>query len=214
MTHTSPTPPGFTLTELVITLAVIGVLIWIGAAALRTDELAETREAAVEVTDMFRRARYLASRLNNAVVLVVRPYSAQLPGGGGITRGRIEAYIQAGSTCPSGDWNPTDLGLTPDLTPVDFGTFAGADLSSAPGIARIEPTDLATDHFCVRPNGRILNRFDNAPIRPTGTASTDLAGKATIWVQYSPIRVDPSQNLVVPYMAIEIPYNGLVRIAQ
>ena len=205
---------GFTLTELLITMAIVSSLIWLGVTTLRLDEIGETSKAAVDVVNLFRQARYVASRQNAAVVVVVRTYGLPDPSGSGNTRGRVEAYIQPGTTCPAGAWDPLALGLTPDLPPVDFGTFSGLGGSSEPGIARVIPNDLLSEHFCVRPNGRIINRFDNAPIRPAGANPADLAGKATIWVQYDPLRQDSAGNLIVPFRTVEVPYNGLVRVVE
>lgn len=198
---------GFTLIELLVTVTLIGVLLALGATTLRRDETEKTRDGAFDVVNLFRRARYVAARQNAAVVVTVTPHGTAI--GGSLTRGLVEARLGPTSLCP---------GATPAVDPfatVDFGSFSGTDTASAPGIARVVPSDLVDDGFCVRPSGRILNNTTGEPIRPAGeVGDEDLAGKARVWVQYRPIRVDGADELIVPRVRIEVPFNGLVRVPQ
>jgi prepilin-type N-terminal cleavage/methylation domain-containing protein len=202
--------PGLTLIELMITVTLVGVLLYIGGSTLRVNETDSTRRAAYDVVDVFRRARYVAARQNTAVVVTVDPYSTTLPDGT-VTRGRVEARLASTTNCP---------GTTPSGDPfdnLDLGSYSGADGSDEPGLVVVTPSDLVADGFCIRPNGRIIDNRTGSPIRPAGLSATDLAGKADLWIQYNPApggRVDGAGNLLVPRMQVEVPFNGLVRVPQ
>ena len=64
-----------------------------------------------------------------------------------------------------------------------------------------------------RRRGTILDNATGRPIRPASATEEDLAGKAQIWLQWDPVREADGQ-LVVPFVEVEVPFNGLVRIPQ
>ena len=206
--------PGINLIELVVVVAIIGGIAVASSLALRMDDSAATRSAAVEIVELFRDARYAAGRNGQAIVVAAYPYGTVVDEGPGTqTRGRVEAYL-------TGVWNcPGTLPVGPPYRVADFGSFNGIDVSEEPGLVWVFPDEegmnLAEDHFCVRPTGRIVNNRTNQPIRSSEVDALDLSGIATLWVQWNPIRLTADeQGLVVPRLEIEVPFNGLVRIVQ
>jgi prepilin-type N-terminal cleavage/methylation domain-containing protein len=198
--------PGFTLLELMVTVAIIGGLVLVAAASLRTNDTQKTREAGFDIIELMRRARYFAARQNTAVVVRVVPFGGTDPDGN-TTRGFLAAFEGPDTACPA----TIPLDATP-LTTLDFGIANG---DPAPGLAVLAPETLAWDGvgsgFCIRPNGRILDNETGQPIPATG--GSDMAGKAQLFVQWDPVREQGGQ-LVVPFVEVEVPFNGLVRIPQ
>lgn len=206
--------PGINLIELMVVVAIIGAVLAVGTFTLRTDENVDTRNAAAEVVELFRNARYAAGRNGQAIVVVAYPYGTVIDEGEGtLTRGRVEAYL-------TGSWNcPGTRPAGPPYRVADFGSYSGVDTNIEPGLVWVLPDedgmDLAEDDFCVRPTGRIVNNRTNDPIRPSAVDALDLSGMASLWIQWNPIRLTADgQTLVVPRLEIEVPFSGLVRIVQ
>ena len=202
--------------ELMITVTLVGVLVFIGATSLRVDETKETRGAAFDVVGLFRTARFVAARQNRAVVVTVLPFGTIT--GTGVTSGYAEARLAVGAECPSWGVAPgtgliayVDFNDAAPWTDIDNQLTHPCEAGSpCAGIARVTPADLVTERFCVRPSGRIVNDTTTQPILGSGL---NLAGKAQIWIQHDPVR-EVAGQLSVPFFEIEVPYNGLVRIPQ
>jgi prepilin-type N-terminal cleavage/methylation domain-containing protein len=202
--------PGFTLIELVITVTIIAALVFVGATSLRTTDTQATRDRGFDIVELLRRARYHAARQNVAVVVRVVPFDATLSGGGK-TRGLVEAYAGSDTACPQ----PVTA-ASERLAAVDFGLLTPGG-APAPGLAVIRPASVAgegaSDGFCIRPNGRILANATGQPIPSLSSDPAEMSGKAHLFVQWDPVREEDGA-LAVPFVEVEVPFNGLVRIPQ
>jgi prepilin-type N-terminal cleavage/methylation domain-containing protein len=109
--------PGFSLTELVVALAVAMILMALAMPAfLRFYHSYQLTNAAIQVRDYLRLARYEAIRLNKPVSLQMQPYSA--------TPGMTRLWVDSNG---NGIWDPTEmttlLGSSGNL--VDSGSVPG-----------------------------------------------------------------------------------------
>ena len=194
---------GFTLTELVVTMALVSTVVAIGAVILSNDEQDTVKNAATDALAFLRTARNVATRQGNAVVVVVWKTGADP--GEGQTAGKMAAYMHDEDTCPTS--SPVGGEAEYELEWIQHNGLA----YEGAGITRIVPTGEDTIEICFRPNGRVVNREDQEPF--DGSEDVDFSGNAEIWFQYGPL-TDPGGTLPVPRAQIIIPYTGLMRMVQ
>lgn len=191
-------PAGFTLVELMMTVALIGVLALLAAPgvmkASQERELANATQAVMNVIEF---SRTQAAARNRAYR--IRPVVT-----GGIQgSGSFEIIEGLNSAC-RGFLSPGPNGVVPlTVRTLDLGR-------DHPGvrIVSLDPIDLESAPLCFKPDGRVFQvRNDSTPVVIPTTA--DMAGgDARIRLQ----RFNPRGTGEGPIRVIRIPFNGLARM--
>ncbi len=137
-------PGGFTLIELMVAVAIIGMVVVMGVLAQRANRDARMlKRASRDLLDLFQAARADAIRNGHAVLVVAS-------GTGGVTN--IAVISLANNSCTS-DWSD-------GLGAVDV---AQPPYQSARFTLLVGPSD-ASSGFCFLPSGRIMNSGGSAPL--------------------------------------------------
>ncbi len=189
-----PTERGFTLVELLITVAMLAVLVVVTLPpVLRAVERREVVEAAQAILDLIEFAKVQAAARNRAYQVVPVVTNGQPGGNGSVTlnEGTTSACLNFGD--PSALQNVRTVDLARDFPAIH--------------LVAVSPQDLAQATLCIKPDGRVLRADTQMPI-PSGD-SRYAAGDARIVVQ----RYGSSGQPEGPRNTVVIPFNGAARLA-
>jgi prepilin-type N-terminal cleavage/methylation domain-containing protein len=164
---------GFTLTELMIVVAIIGVIVAAAVPALVANgERRVTMNVARTITEHLRGLRHLAVNSNRAYIVRI----TQGDGAQGATRGRILVYPSNSTRCIPASTNHT-LSLSLDLDNRGAGLgrrTAGKNVQ----IVYLAPTP--TLNLCFKPNGSIVGETHGAHLLPGSQSASDCTGEGYV----------------------------------
>jgi prepilin-type N-terminal cleavage/methylation domain-containing protein len=196
--HVRKSRRGFTLTEMMVVVAILGLLAVVGISSMaRQNDARAVRGAAAELQDIMQQLRARAVTTNRAVVLTV------VAGGNG-SPSNLSWTESTSNLC---------AGATAALTPAGTLVMDAVNPNSATrntAIMRVRPSATGSLRICFQPSGRVV---DPATGRPFASLSAGaLGGRA--YVELAPLDCDSGAVCTaLPYvMTLAIGFNGLSEV--
>lgn len=187
---------GFTLTELMVVVAILGILAVIGVSSMaRQNDARAVRGAAAKLQDIMQELRARSVTTNRAVVLTV---------------------VAGGNAGPSSlTWVESSSNLCAGATGAAAGTLVMDPLNPNPdtrntAIMRVRPSATDTLEICFQPSGRVV---DPATGRAFGSLSAGaLGGRA--YLELAPLDCNSGDVCqALPYvMTLALGFNGLSEV--
>lgn len=165
---------GFTLVELMIVVAIAGVIIAIGAYFVnRPNNANNLRRVTARTRNLVEEVRAAARSTGRAMLIQIQEsdvaWEDTAEGGRGPSVGRITVYVSPDNTCQGGVVGPLPTltknpGFEFDHTP--NGNFRGAAL------VRVEPSSSSgVTTMCLTPAGRMVDAVTGAAYESVGNAT-------------------------------------------
>lgn len=194
---------GFTLVELLVTLAMIAVLVVVTLPPIfKAARDREVRHAAQDVLDAIEFAKVQAAGRNRAYEVVIRPTeqaraSEEDPG----LQGQILVHEGTTSACfnfpNQNDYANPRFGIRIVNPGWDYPTVH---------VVETVPHDLTGTSLCIKPDGRVLRTDTQMPIVSENTLYA--AGDAHIVLQ----RYEDNSTPVGVQNVVVVPFNGAARV--